>query len=57
VVDELKITRKTAAKYLDELVDIGVLQKHRIVKDNFYLNIELYELLRNVGGRSEDSHG
>jgi Fic family protein len=57
VVDELKVTRKTAAKYLDELVDIGVLQKHRIVKDNFYLNIELYELLRNVGGRSEDSHG
>jgi Fic family protein len=57
VVDELKITRKTAAKYLDELVDIGVLQKHRIVKDNFYLNIELYELLRNVGGKSENSHG
>ncbi len=57
VVDELKITRKTAAKYLDELVEIGVLQKQRIVKDNFYLNIGLYELLLNVGDRAGGSHG
>ena len=56
VVNELKVTRKTAAKYLEELVEIGVLQKHRIVKDNFYLNIELYELLLNVGRQSGGSH-
>jgi Fic family protein len=38
VLDELQITRQTAAKYLDELVSIGLLQKHRIAKENFYLN-------------------
>jgi Fic family protein len=57
VVEELQVTRKTAAKYLDELVDIGLLQKHRITKDNFYLNVGLYELLLNVGSRSGDAHG
>jgi Fic family protein len=57
VVEELQVTRKTAAKYLDELVDIGLLQKHRITKDNFYLNVGLYELLLNVGSRSRDAHG
>jgi Fic family protein len=56
-VDELQITRKTAAKYLDELVDIGLLQKHKLAKENFYLNVELYELLLNVGSRSGDAHG
>jgi Fic family protein len=49
VMDELQVTRQTASKYLDELVNIGLLQKYRVSKDNFYLNVELYELLRNFG--------
>jgi Fic family protein len=57
VVEELQITRKTAAKYLDELVEVGLLKKHRIAKENFYLNISLYELLLNAGNRSGDIHG
>jgi Fic family protein len=57
VVEELQITRKTAAKYLDELVEIGLLKKHRIGKENFYLNVSLYELLLNVGNRSGDDRG
>ncbi len=57
VVSELQVTRKTAAKYLDELVTIGLLKKHQIAKDNFYLNIGLYDLLLDVGHRSGQPHG
>lgn len=49
VAGELRVTRQTASKYLDELVRIGVLSKHRIVKDNYYLNDELFDLLLNAG--------
>ena len=48
VMNELQVTRQTAAKYLDELVDIGLLQKHKVSKENFYLNYKLYDLLQNV---------
>jgi Fic family protein len=57
VVDELQITRKTAAKYLEETVSVGLLQKHRVAKENYYLNVGLYDLLLNVGSRSGDTHG
>ncbi len=48
VMEELQVTRKTAAKYLDELVRIGLLSKHKLGKDNYYLNDALYTLLQNV---------
>ncbi|MBH3433979.1 MULTISPECIES: hypothetical protein [Pseudomonas] len=43
------MSRQTAARYLDELVGIGMLSKHRIGKENFYLNDALFELLLNAG--------
>lgn len=49
VMDELQVHRNTAAKYLNQLVDIGVLTQHKITKDNFYLNDSLYQLLLNAG--------
>lgn len=48
VVRELQVHRNTATKYLEELVAIGLLKKHKIGKDNYYLNAELYNLLLNV---------
>lgn len=48
VVNDTGKTRQTAAKYLDELVQIKLLSKHKIAKDNLYLNDELYRLLMNV---------
>ena len=36
---------QTAAKYLKELVNVGLLEKYQIGKENFYLNRPLYELL------------
>jgi Fic family protein len=42
---DLNIHRNTASKYLNQLVDIGVLTKHKLGKDNYYLNTQLYALL------------
>lgn len=49
VANELQVTRKTAARYLEQLVEIGILSKHKIGKDNYYLNDGLYALLGNIG--------
>ena len=34
VMDDLQVTRKTAAKYLNRLADVGILSKHKISKEN-----------------------
>lgn len=47
--EELGVERRTAGKYLDQLANIGLLTKHKIKKDNFYLNHDLFELLSSVG--------
>jgi Fic family protein len=49
VVQELQIHRNTATKYLEELVQIGLLAKHKLGKENFYLNAALFDLLANAG--------
>jgi len=48
VSNDLQVTRKTAAKYLEELITIGLLSKHKIGKENYYLNQNLSQLLMNV---------
>jgi Fic family protein len=45
-VRDLDVTRKTASKYLDDLVSIGLLSKHKIGKENFYLNDALFQHLQ-----------
>lgn len=46
LVDRLNITRKTASKYLNELEDIGILENIQIKNSKFFINIELFNLLR-----------
>lgn len=41
---ELGIHRQTAAAYLDQFVDQGLLSKDRVGRDNIYKNIKLLEL-------------
>lgn len=48
VVNDTGKSRQTASKYLDELVQIKLLSKHKIAKDNLYLNDDLYRLLMNI---------
>lgn len=45
ISQDCQIHRNTAAKRLDELVQLGILEKVKIGKENFYINIELYKLL------------
>ena len=52
VMKELNTRRKTAAKYLDQLVDVGLLNKQQIKKENYYVNQDLFNLLLNVGTQS-----
>jgi Fic family protein len=53
VADELQVHRNTATKYLDELVNVGLLSKHRFGKDNYYINDALLNLLLGVGAVSK----
>ena len=51
---ELQVTRQTAARYLDSIVSLGLLTKHKIGKENFYLNDKLFALLLNVSGEQKE---
>lgn len=52
LVDDLKISRQTAAKYLDQLSFSGLLEKQATGRNNYYVNRPLVELfLRVSGGR------
>ena len=48
VCQDLGVTRPTAVSYLNQLVDAGILSKMKMGRDNFYLNIQLFELLMNA---------
>ena len=43
---DLQIVYLTARKYLEEIVDLGLLKKIRIGRSNYYFNHELIEILR-----------
>jgi len=45
VVEAGLAERQTAAEYLKELEDIGVLSPRKVGRENLYLNVKLYELL------------
>ncbi|MEE9352189.1 MAG: Fic family protein [Thiotrichaceae bacterium] len=42
---ELNVSRATATRYLDALANGGILEKHKLGRENYYLNKELVELL------------
>ena len=48
VVKDTGKSRQTVSKYLDELVEINLLSKHKVAKDNLYLNDDLYSLLMDI---------
>lgn len=43
--NDLQISRSTAIRYLDRLVKAGFLTKHKVGRDNFFLNPKLLQLL------------
>jgi Fic family protein len=48
VVQDVGVTRQTAAKYLDTLSDHGLLRKHKSGRVNYYVNADLVSLLMNA---------
>lgn len=54
VAEELQVTRKTATKYLEALIEAGILSKIKRGKDNYYLNNGLFTLLHGVGERMRE---
>ena len=54
VMDELGLGRKTAAKYLEGVVDLEILSKHKIGKENYYLNEALFQLLSSVSANQKE---
>lgn len=52
VMADLAVSRPTATRYLDELTAINILHKHKLGKDNYYVNHELFDLLANVNSNT-----
>ena len=49
----MQVSRQTAAKYLDKLASLGLLQKERMGKENYYINTRLMELFLTFSGQQE----
>ena len=48
IMSDLGVSRLTATKYLEELVQIDILEKVKFGRDNYYINTDLYNLLSHV---------
>ena len=48
LMDDLSISRATAARYLDTLTNDGILKKSRLGRENYYLNTKLIGLLFHI---------
>jgi len=51
----LQVNRLTATKYLDKVVDAGLIKKVKYWKTNYYLNMPLCELFMSVSQIQEMS--
>lgn len=52
----MQVSRQTAAKYLDKLASLGLLQKERMGKENYYINTQLMELFLSFSEQQEADH-
>jgi len=50
---DMMVQRKTAAKYLDKIVETGLLEKVKKGRENYYINVKLCNLFLNYSKSSE----
>ncbi len=48
LVDRLGLTRQTSSKYLKEIEKIGILQEVKIGRNRYFVNLELFDLLKKA---------
>ena len=48
IVTNLKVTRITATRYLNILKDLGILEIRKVGRTNYYINKELFTLLKKI---------
>lgn len=56
--NDMMVQRKTASKYLEKIVETGLLEKKKIGRENYYINVKLSNLFVNYSERlaqKEDS--
>jgi Fic family protein len=53
VIAELQVSRPTATAYLEALVKVGLLQKLKMAKSNYYINTPLFALFREGSGGAQ----
>ncbi|CAN5728846.1 hypothetical protein BH23GEM10_BH23GEM10_09470 [soil metagenome] len=54
MMNDLRVSRLTATKYLNALSEGGLLEKHKMGRSNYYVNVSLVDILvRAEDGASE----
>ena len=53
LMEDIKVTRITASNYLQQLVEQNILQKHKLGKENYYINYKLADILFNIRNMQE----
>jgi len=48
IMHDLGVSRLTASKYLDQLVEINILQKDKVGRQNYYVNTALVDVLMDL---------
>ncbi len=54
----MSVQRKTGSKYLEMMVETGLLEKVKVGRENFYINTRLFNLFLNrplSGNTAEDT--
>ena len=52
--NDMMVQRKTASKYLDKIVEVGLLQKIKLGHSNYYINTQLMNLFINHNHFNDD---
>jgi len=47
LMNDLNLSRNTIIRYLDKLIAIGIVEKKKIGRDNFYVNVALLKILKH----------
>lgn len=56
ITNDLKVSRLTATTYIDKIVSLGLLSKHKKGRANYYFNNALVELFVNSSEKTDTNN-